>query len=426
MVMIYKGKGDSALPGNYRGIAIMRTVAKLFFRLTLNRIEPALDSHLRPEQNGFRKARNTTQHILALRRLIEEVEASPEANLVLIFIDFVKAFDSVIWSKMWAVLRAYRIPEQMIAAIKSLYVGSGARVRSSDGLGDEFFFHAGVKQGCVLSPFLFVIVIDYIMRQALVDHKGIMVQARRSSRHPAEYVTDTGFADDIALASDQDDAHAMVADIARVASIFGLKISLTKTEVMALGCVVTIMVDGVALKNCTDFKYLGSWLRSTEKDLRYRKAQAWQALNSLKHVWSSNLPLKLKYDVFTTLVGSVLVYGSEAWTMTEVLRIEMDGTYTGMLRRVRGVTWRDHMTNEVLYDGRPRISETIRARMIAFAGHCWRSDQPVSKVMDWSAGRKGAGRPKETFLSMLCKQTNLPRDEIRAQAQDREKWRHVV
>ena len=67
--------GDLSEPTNYRGVSLSSVVAKCINKLILNRIQPKLEVHLRPNQNGFRPGRSTTAHILALRRLIEGVRS---------------------------------------------------------------------------------------------------------------------------------------------------------------------------------------------------------------------------------------------------------------------------------------------------------------------------------------------------------------
>ena len=69
-------KGDLSKGGNYRGISLNAITAKMVNRMILNRIQPVLDPHLRPNQNGFRPGRSTSSQILALRRLIEGVKAT--------------------------------------------------------------------------------------------------------------------------------------------------------------------------------------------------------------------------------------------------------------------------------------------------------------------------------------------------------------
>jgi hypothetical protein len=96
LVPVYK-KGSSGDCNNYRGIALMSIVAKLFNRLLLERLRSVKESRLRCNQNGFCQLRSTAQHVLAARRLIEEVNDSSLAKLIAIFLDFSKASDSVNW-----------------------------------------------------------------------------------------------------------------------------------------------------------------------------------------------------------------------------------------------------------------------------------------------------------------------------------------
>ena len=101
--------------------------------MLLLRIQPKLDPLLRPNQNGFRPKRSTMAHILALRRLIENVKRK-NLKSVILFVDFSKAFDSVHRGKMLRILKAYGIPDQLVSAIDKLYEGTRAKVISPDGV----------------------------------------------------------------------------------------------------------------------------------------------------------------------------------------------------------------------------------------------------------------------------------------------------
>ena len=81
-----------------------------------------------------------------------------------------------------------------------------------------------------------------------------------------------------------------------------------------------------------DFTYLGSRIRDIESDIRVMKGRVWGACHTLKKLWNSKLRKSIKIRVFTTLVESVLLYGSETWTMTKRLEKMVDGCYTRMLR----------------------------------------------------------------------------------------------
>ena len=118
--------GDLSYTTNYRGIALSAVVAKMVNKMLLLRIQPKLDSHLRPNQNGFRPKRSTTAHILALRRIIEGVKRK-HLKAAILFVDFSKAFDSVHRGMMLKILKAYGIPDQLIQAIGKLYEGTRAK-----------------------------------------------------------------------------------------------------------------------------------------------------------------------------------------------------------------------------------------------------------------------------------------------------------
>ena len=91
--------GHLTMTDNYRGISLTCILAKMFNRMMLNRLRPAIDPLLRNNQNGFREGRSTTSQILALRRIIEEVKLN-NLSAVTTFIDFKKAFDSIRRGKM--------------------------------------------------------------------------------------------------------------------------------------------------------------------------------------------------------------------------------------------------------------------------------------------------------------------------------------
>ena len=144
--------GDLGYTTNYRGISLTSIAAKITNKMMLNRIQPQLDPHLRPNQNGFRPGRTTTSHILALRRIIEEVKRN-NLKAIITFVDFKKAFDSIHRGKMMKILRAYGIPEVLVNAISVLYEDTKAKVLTPDGETDLFTILAGVLQGDTLAPY---------------------------------------------------------------------------------------------------------------------------------------------------------------------------------------------------------------------------------------------------------------------------------
>ena len=115
--------------------------------------------------------------------------------------------------------------------------------------------------------------------------------------------------------------------------------------------------DGTKLENVTDYKYLGALMESSEKDVKFRKATAWRACSKLNKIWNSTLPRGFKQRLFAATVESVLLYGSEAWTVTPKLSKDFNGRYTRLLRTVFNVNWKQHITNKELYGSLPKVSE---------------------------------------------------------------------
>ena len=130
---------------------------------------------------------------------------------MLTFVDFKKAFDSIDRGKLIEILRAYGIPEKIVQAINVMYTDTIAKVISQDGETDFFAILAGVLQGDTLAPFLFIIIIDYILRLTVDGHEhlGFTLQEGHSARLPrranisasTQRITDTGYADDLSLLS---------------------------------------------------------------------------------------------------------------------------------------------------------------------------------------------------------------------------------
>ena len=106
---------------------------------------------------------------------------------------------------------------------------------------------------------------------------------------------------------------------------------------------------GELLKQVEDFKYLGSWIADSKRDMEVRIRLAWKVLSKLDRIWKSKLKTELKIQFFRTTIESVLLYGAESWTLTNSMCRRLNGTCTIMLRAVVGFTWRDRKTNNELY-----------------------------------------------------------------------------
>ena len=162
-------KGDLGLCKNWRGIMLLSVPSKVFCRIILERLKHALDCKLHCEQAGFRKDKSWTDHIAALKIIIEQ-STEWQTPLYLNFIDFEKALDSVDRNVIWQLMGHYGVLPKFINLIQELCEASSCQVILNGKLSEPFEMNTGVRQGCLMSPMIFIMVVDWIMRE--VESQG--------------------------------------------------------------------------------------------------------------------------------------------------------------------------------------------------------------------------------------------------------------
>ena len=253
-------------------------------------------------------------------------------------------------------------------------------------------------------------LVSYILCQSVdnISSKDLLLTPRRSTRHPSKYITHLDYADDIALTSDNlENALSLLHSLERAANRAGLHMNCNKTEytlVKACEHEGVKSLNGNILKQVNGFKYLGSYISSSKKDFEIRKAQAWVACNKLHTIWTSGISTKTKINLFKTCVESILLYGSETWTMSKQLEKRLDGTYTRLLMRVQNINWTQHFTQEQIYGNLPKTSDVVRMRRNCFGGHCLRAkEEIISVLLFWSPPHQKRGRKPLSYPETLVR-----------------------
>ena len=145
--------------------------SKILLHIINERLRPHIERELPAEQAGFMKGRGTRDQIANIRHIMEKCFEF-EQKIFLCFIDYSKAFDCVRYSALWIALQEMGIPSHLIHLIRNLYDGQAARVRTKKGNSDWFSLGQGARQGCILSPSLFNLYAEYVMRRAVADWPG--------------------------------------------------------------------------------------------------------------------------------------------------------------------------------------------------------------------------------------------------------------
>ena len=141
-------------------------------------------------QAGFRKGRGTRDQIANICWIMEKAREF-QKSIYFCFLDYAKAFDGVDHNKLWKILKEMGIPDHLICLLRNLYAGQEATVRTGHATTDWFQIGQGVRQGCILSPCLFNLYTEYIMRNAGLEEAqgGIKIAGRNINN--LRYADDT-------------------------------------------------------------------------------------------------------------------------------------------------------------------------------------------------------------------------------------------
>ena len=380
-------KGDNTYCKNWRGITLLVTASKVLSKIILDRMKAALDSLLRDEQAGFRQQRSCTDQIATLRIIIEQ-SLEWNTGLYLVFIDFEKAFDSVDRDVIWQILWHYGVPEKIVNVIRCFYSGFECQVIHDGFLTEPFQVRTGVRQGCLLSPLLFLVVLDWVTREAYgAGRTGIQWSFTRK-------LEDLDFADDLCLMS-QKLQHMQ-------------EINNEKTQEMRIQARddSPIHTGDEVIKRTNHFTYLGSVVSEsggTEEDIVARIRKAQQAFVTLRSVWNSRaISLNTKLGIFNSNIKSVLLYGSETWRLTKALLSKVQSFLNKRLRQILGIVWPNVITNEELWarTGQEDVETTMKRRKWKWIGHTLRKapNDTTRMAMEWNPQE----RRRKAMLEALC------------------------
>ena len=170
-----------------------------------------------------------------------------QKNIYFCFIDYAKAFDCVDHNKLWKILKEMGIQDHLTCLLRNLYAGQEATVRTGHGTTDWFQTGKGIREGCILSPCLFNLYAEYIMRNAGLDEApaGIKIAGRN--------INNLRYADGTTLmAESEEDPKSLLMKVIEESEKFDLKLNIQKTKIMASGPITSREIDGETVETVTD------------------------------------------------------------------------------------------------------------------------------------------------------------------------------
>lgn len=423
-------KGDLTQCDNWRGITLLDVASKIFTHILLGRLTKVAEEVLPDTQCGFRRGRSVTDMTFALRQLQDRAREHRRPFFT-VFVDLRKAYDSVPREAMWAVLRQLGIPEKMVGLIQSFHDGMEVQVRVGAHHTEAVKVENGLRQGCVLSPLLFLLYSFAVVedwRKRCQQHGtaaddtteesqrggvgGIAFHHKNGGGFPHSRMSRAAFkdavealirelqyADDIALlARTQREAEIITKLYIETARDWGLTVSIKKTKIMGNLCQAkSFDVDGGTVEAVCSFVYLGSLMHEDCTSTHAIAARIKKASNSFgalqKPVFrNKSLSLPTKRKVFDAAVMASLLFGAESWCPSKTDVDALDVFHMRCIRNILRVSrfrqWQDRIRNDTLRDqvGSHPPSTRLPTLRLRWLGHVarmppWRC--PSQLLFSW-------------------------------------------
>ena len=190
-------------------------------------------------QAGVRKGRGTRDQIaIKMIRWIIKKASDFQKNIYFCFIDYAKDFDCVDHNKLWKIIQEMGLPDHHACLLRNLYAGQEATVRTGHGTTDWFQIGKGVCQGCILSPCLFNLYAEYIMRNAGLDEAQAGIKIARRNINNLRYEDDTTL-----MAESEEELKSLLMKGKVESEKVGLKLNIQKTKIMASGPITSREID---------------------------------------------------------------------------------------------------------------------------------------------------------------------------------------
>ena len=275
------------------------------------RLQQYVNHKLPDVQACFRKGRETRDQIANICWITEKAREF-QKNIYFCFIAYAKAFDCVDHNKLWKILKEMGIPDHLTCLLRNLYAAQEATVRTGHG---TYWFQTGkgVHQGCILSPCLFNLYAEYIMRNTGLEaaQAGIKIAGRN--------INNLRYADDTTLmAESEEELKSLLMKVKEKSEKVGLKLNIQKTKIMGSGPITSWEIDGERVETVSDFILGGSKITADgdcSHEIKRCLLLGRKVITNLDSILESrDITLPTKVRLVKAMVFPVVMYGCESWT----------------------------------------------------------------------------------------------------------------
>lgn len=394
-------KGERSDVNNYRGISLLPVTYKILSACLLKRAQEQLEHTISDYQAGFRPNRSCPEQIFNLKAILK-IKAIRSKPIVCTFVDFKKAYDSIDRQSLFNILEERGLDTKTRKLIEQTLTDTKSKIKFIDEISEPFIIKTGVRQGDGISPLLFNLVLDKVMKEWEIELR------KQNFWKPIELGRGKGklnipylaFADDLAIVTDSEEtAIKQIEVLKECAEKVGLQISFGKTEFICSKLdIPKLKTNYGEINRVKHFKYLGEVIEPTglEKIAQQNRLQKIKkAFGLVQNIYNKKCLSKgTKIRHYNTVIKPTVTYASETLSLNRKQDLqEIKKVERKIIRKILGPRYTQDGYRLQTIEATEKVSniETdIRKRRMKFYGHLYRlpGNRITKRLLDYVTSLK--------------------------------------